>query len=126
MKLRAFKPCFDSLYNFRFLDPIIMGKYPKEMQEILDSNLPSFSNHDQEKLNRTGLDFIGINHYTSFYSEDCMFSVCEQGPGNTKTEGFSLRTATKNGVFIGEPVCNFNIYPTFPFPRKTLIFAGSM
>ncbi|KAK8293291.1 hypothetical protein V6Z11_D06G178600 [Gossypium hirsutum] len=91
-----------AFYMNWFLDPIIMGKYPKEMQEILDSNLPSFSNHDQEKLNSTGLDFIGINHYTSFYTKDCMFSVCEQGPGNTKTEGFALRTATKNGVFIGE------------------------
>ncbi|XP_039016436.1 beta-glucosidase 18-like [Hibiscus syriacus] len=94
-----------AFYMNWFLDPIIMGKYPEVMQEILGSNLPAFSNHEQEKLKRTGLDFIGINHYTSFYVRDCMFSVCEQGPGtgSSKTEGFALRTATKNGVSIGKP-----------------------
>ncbi|XVF87695.1 hypothetical protein PTKIN_Ptkin18bG0141200 [Pterospermum kingtungense] len=85
-----------------FLDPIIMGKYPTEMQEILGSNLPVFSSHDQEKL-KNGLDFIGINHYTSFYIRDCIFSVCEQGPGSSKTEGYALRTPHKDGVYIGEP-----------------------
>ncbi|XWS19447.1 hypothetical protein CRYUN_Cryun31cG0016700 [Craigia yunnanensis] len=69
-----------------FLDPIIMGKCPAEMQEILGSTLPVFSNHDQEKL-KSGLDFIGVNHYTSFYIRDCIFSVCEQGPGSSKIEG---------------------------------------
>ncbi|XP_022716071.1 beta-glucosidase 46-like isoform X1 [Durio zibethinus] len=90
-----------AFYMNWFLDPIIMGKYPAEMQEILASNLPVFSNHDQEKL-KSGLDFIGVNHYTSFYIRDCMFSVCEQGPGSSKTEGFALRTANKDGVLIGE------------------------
>ncbi|XWS15598.1 hypothetical protein CRYUN_Cryun34aG0014600 [Craigia yunnanensis] len=90
-----------AFYMNWFLDPIIMGKYPAEMQEILGSNLPVFSNHDQEKL-KSGLDFIGINHYTSFYIRDCMFSVCEQGPGSSKIEGFALRTAQRDGVFIGE------------------------
>ncbi|KAM7255014.1 hypothetical protein ACFE04_020255 [Oxalis oulophora] len=55
-----------------------------------------------EKL-KEGLDFIGINHYTSFYVKDCIFSVCEPGPGNSKTEGLALRNADRNGVFIGEP-----------------------
>ncbi|GAY34157.1 hypothetical protein CUMW_009970 [Citrus unshiu] len=85
-----------------FLDPIIFGKYPKEMYEILGSSLPSFSKYDLEKL-KNGLDFIGINHYTSFYVKDCIFSVCEPGPGNSKTEGSILRTAKRNGVLIGEP-----------------------
>ena len=75
-----------------------MGKYPAEMQEILGSNLPVFSNHDQEKL-KSGLDFIGVNHYASFYIRDCRSS---------KIEGFALRTAHRDGVFIGESVCNFN------------------
>ncbi|XP_062161707.1 beta-glucosidase 46-like [Alnus glutinosa] len=91
-----------SFYMNWFLDPIILGKYPIEMQEILQSDLPIFSNYDLEML-KNGLDFIGINHYTSFYIKDCMFSVCEPGPGATRTEGFALRTAQKNGIFIGEP-----------------------
>ncbi|KAG6695229.1 hypothetical protein I3842_09G086300 [Carya illinoinensis] len=91
-----------SFYMNWFLDPIIHGKYPLEMREILRSDLPTFSKHDLEKL-KNGLDFIGINHYTSFYVKDCIFSPCEPGPGASKTEGFALRTAQKNGIFIGEP-----------------------
>ncbi|XP_065878221.1 beta-glucosidase 46-like isoform X2 [Euphorbia lathyris] len=85
-----------------FLDPIILGKYPKEMVEILGSTLPEFSKSDQEKL-KNGLDFIGINHYTSYFVQDCIYSLCENGRGSSKTEGFCLQTQQKNGVPIGQP-----------------------
>nr|GEW99220.1 beta glucosidase 46 [Tanacetum cinerariifolium] len=49
-----------------FLDPIVFGNYPEEMKDILGSLLPEFSNDSLGKL-KNGLDFIGINHYTSFY-----------------------------------------------------------
>ncbi|KAK1556993.1 hypothetical protein Q3G72_015792 [Acer saccharum] len=91
-----------AFYMNWFLDPIIFGKYPSEMHEILGSSLPEFSKYDQEKL-KNGLDFIGINQYTSFYVKDCIFSTCEPGIGYSKTEGFALWTAQNKGVFIGEP-----------------------
>ncbi|XP_050208680.1 beta-glucosidase 46-like isoform X2 [Mercurialis annua] len=84
-----------------FLDPIIFGKYPEEMTQILGSTLPEFSSSDKEKLSK-GLDFIGINHYTSYYIQDCISSVCEIGRGGSKTEGFYQQTQQKNGVSIGE------------------------
>ncbi|XP_059437846.1 beta-glucosidase 47-like isoform X2 [Corylus avellana] len=102
-----------SFYMNWFLDPIILGKYPIEMLEILQSDLPVFSKQDLEML-KNGLDFIGINHYTSFYIKDCMFSVCEPGPGASRTEGFALRTAQKNGIFIGEPT---TVDWLFVYPR---------
>ncbi|CAI9783901.1 unnamed protein product [Fraxinus pennsylvanica] len=55
--------------NTRFLDHIITGKYPQEIHQILGSLLPVFSRKYLKKL-RNGLDFIGINHCTSFYSKD--------------------------------------------------------
>ncbi|EXB88444.1 Beta-glucosidase 47 [Morus notabilis] len=91
-----------SFYMNWFLDPIILGKYPAEMKEILGDHLPAFSKDDMEKL-KNGLDFIGINHYTSFYAKDCKFSTCEPKAGASKTEGLSLRIAQKDGLFIGEP-----------------------
>ncbi|XP_070661911.1 beta-glucosidase 47-like isoform X2 [Malus domestica] len=102
-----------SFYMNWFLDPILQGKYPAEMRELLGSDLPAFSKSDVEMLKMNGLDFIGINHYTSFYSKDCMFSACEPGPGASRTEGFALRTAQKDGVFIGEPtsVDRLYVYP---------------
>lgn len=79
------------------------GKYPEEMREILGSDLPVFSKHEVEKL-KNGVDFIGLNHYTSFYIKDCKFSPCEPGPGNSKAEGFAFRTAQNYGAFIGQKV----------------------
>jgi len=95
-------------YDFhRFLDPIIFGKYPAEMIEILGSILPEFSRSDQEKLKK-GLDFIGINHYTSYYVQDCILSICEPGKGITKTEGYYKQSSEKNGVPIGQPVSDIS------------------
>ncbi|KAI3718743.1 hypothetical protein L6452_19625 [Arctium lappa] len=91
-----------SFYMNWFLDPIIFGKYPEEMKDILGSLLPDFSYDYLKKLKNGLLDFIGINHYTSFYAKDCLHSTCEQGPGVSKTEGYYLRTALKNNVLIGE------------------------
>ncbi|CAI0468211.1 unnamed protein product [Linum tenue] len=91
-------------HDFRFLDPAIFGRYPKEMRQILGSKLPEFSSYESRLLRRIGLDFIGINQYTSFYAKDCLFSSCEQGPGASKTEGLALRLEQKNGSYIGTPV----------------------
>ncbi|KZV16049.1 hypothetical protein F511_26178 [Dorcoceras hygrometricum] len=86
-----------------FLDPILHGEYPKEMRHVLGSLLPSFSKEDLKKM-RQGLDFIGINQYTSFYSKDCIYSKCKSGaPGVSPAEGLALRTPIRNGEYIGEP-----------------------
>ncbi|KAG6573201.1 Beta-glucosidase 47, partial [Cucurbita argyrosperma subsp. sororia] len=76
-----------SFYMNWFLDPIIFGYYPAEMEEILGFDLPRFSTEDQKKL-KNGADFIGINHYTSFYVKDCLYSVCEPKWGSSKIEGY--------------------------------------
>ncbi|XP_058723786.1 beta-glucosidase 46-like [Vicia villosa] len=84
------------------LDPIIFGEYPPIMQKILGNILPKFSNKDREKL-KSGLDFIGINHYTTYYVKDCFYSKCEPGPGVTRTEGSYQQSETKYGVSIRKP-----------------------
>ncbi|KVH96927.1 Glycoside hydrolase, catalytic domain-containing protein [Cynara cardunculus var. scolymus] len=93
-----------SFYMNWFLDPIIFGKYPEEMKDILGSLLPDLSNDYLKKLKNGLLDFIGVNHYTSFYAKDCSQSTCEEGPGVSKTEGYYLRTALKN-VCSGLALC---------------------
>ncbi|KAE9602115.1 putative beta-glucosidase [Lupinus albus] len=95
-----------------FLDPIIFGKYPTEMESILGTILPKFSSNEKLKL-RGGLDFIGINHYSSYYVQDCILSVCEPGRGVSRTEGSYKKTAEKNGVPMGEltPFEWLNVYP---------------
>ena len=86
------------------------------MEEILGSILPKFSTSDKKKL-KMGLDFIGINHYTSYYVQDCLYSHCEPGKGVSKTEGFYQESSERNGVPIGEfrkPVST----PTVTFVRS--------
>lgn len=84
------------------MDPIIFGEYPPVMQKILGDILPKFSNNSKEKL-KSGLDFIGINHYASYYIKDCIYSKCEPGPGITRTEGLFQQSVEKDGVPIGKP-----------------------
>lgn len=83
------------------------------MQDILGSILPEFSSTEMLKLQK-GLDFIGINYYSGFYAQDCIFSTCQSGEGVTKTEGSYLTSMEKNGVPIGEPVSN-RIFSSFLF-----------
>lgn len=85
------------------MDPIILGKYPTEMENLVGSLLPKFSSKEKEKLKK-GLDFIGVNYYTAFYVQDCMYSACKRGQGNSRTEGLYLKSGVRNGVPIGEPV----------------------
>ncbi|KAJ3706399.1 hypothetical protein LUZ61_010104 [Rhynchospora tenuis] len=89
-----------------FLDPIILGDYPSEMQQMLGSNLPTFSYEDKLKL-RYKLDYIGVNHYTTLYVKDCLYSLCE----TTGYDGnaFAFTTGVKNGLPIGTPTA----MPTF-------------
>ncbi|KAE8733189.1 putative inactive beta-glucosidase 14 [Hibiscus syriacus] len=98
--------------TYRFLKPIIFGRYPPEMQNILGSILPDFSTTEKQKLSK-GLDFIGVNHYTSYYVQDCMFSECEPGDGTSKSEGFWGQSSQKIGISIGEPgeLVWQNVYP---------------
>ncbi|KAK7264482.1 hypothetical protein RJT34_32091 [Clitoria ternatea] len=74
------------------LDPILFGKYPKEMEMVLGTNLPEFSCKDKAKLKR-GVDFIGLNYYASYYVRVCISSMCESGLGVSTTEGSYQPTA---------------------------------
>lgn len=79
------------------------------MTNILGSTLPTFSENDLKDL-KMGLDFIGINHYTSSYVQDCLYSPCEFSIGASRTEGFAKKIDSKNGKRIGEPVSHSHTY----------------
>ncbi|KAL1226127.1 Beta-glucosidase 45 [Cardamine amara subsp. amara] len=91
-----------AFYSNWILDPVIHGKYPKEMVNLLGSALPRFSRKEVENLKKSRLDFIGINHYTSYFIQDCLFSSCNTGDGASKVEGFALKLNRKGNVSIGE------------------------
>uniref|UniRef100_A0A0A9CBA6 Uncharacterized protein n=1 Tax=Arundo donax TaxID=35708 RepID=A0A0A9CBA6_ARUDO len=86
-----------------FLDPIILGDYPLEMRRILGPNLHEFTFKQKKKLHATKLDFIGLNHYTTLYLKDCIFSPCKVDPidGDARVVTSAVRD---DGVLIGEAV----------------------
>ncbi|XP_020572875.1 beta-glucosidase 6 [Phalaenopsis equestris] len=50
-----------------FLDPFFFGNYPSSMRERVGTRLPTFS-PDDVALVKGSLDFVGINHYTTYYA----------------------------------------------------------
>ncbi|KAH6792807.1 beta-glucosidase 47 [Perilla frutescens var. hirtella] len=91
------------------------------MRDLVGSMLPVFSEKDVENMINDELDFIGINHYTSFYSKDCIYSECEFGaPGVSRSEGYSLRTAIRDGQLIGQPTAVDWLY-VYPQGMKKII-----
>ncbi|KAG7029567.1 Beta-glucosidase 40 [Cucurbita argyrosperma subsp. argyrosperma] len=50
-----------------FLNPLIFGDYPTSMRSRAGERLPRFS-QPQAALVKGSLDFVGINHYTTFYA----------------------------------------------------------
>jgi beta-glucosidase len=74
------------------------------MREILGPNLPEFTSKQKKKLQATKLDFIGLNHYTTLYMKDCIFSpyeVIDPVDGDARAVSSAIRD---DGELIGEPV----------------------
>ncbi|KAM7468481.1 hypothetical protein LguiB_016043 [Lonicera macranthoides] len=52
-----------------FLEPLVFGDYPSSMRSRVQTRLPRFSKV-QSSLLKGSLDFVGINHYTTWYAKD--------------------------------------------------------
>ncbi len=52
-----------SYTNKMFLDPLLLGAYPEELQEIFGSAWLSWPDEDMQLIQQP-IDFIGINYYT--------------------------------------------------------------
>lgn len=52
-----------------FLHPLVYGEYPKTMQNIVGNRLPKFTT-EEIKMVKGSVDYVGINHYTTFYAYD--------------------------------------------------------
>ncbi|XP_076883158.1 beta-glucosidase 18-like [Bidens hawaiensis] len=82
------------------LDPLIFGDYPSEMRKYLGNHLPRFSSSESNFM-KDGIDFIGVNHYTTAYAKDCINSSCSL-TGNRAINGFVDTTRERDGVPIGD------------------------
>nr|KAJ0188398.1 hypothetical protein LSAT_V11C900493870 [Lactuca sativa] len=78
------------------LDHLIYGDYPEEMHKYLGSRLPSFS-LEEKNLLKNSIDFIGINHYSTMYTKDCINSSCSS-TGAHAIQGYSSPDVCKERV----------------------------
>lgn len=56
-------------FHDRFLDPLMFGDYPSSMRSRVGSRLPNFTQPESALL-KGSLDFVGINHYTTYYARN--------------------------------------------------------
>nr|XP_043627485.1 beta-glucosidase 18-like [Erigeron canadensis] len=83
------------------LDPLIFGDYPTEMRQYLGNQLPRFSIAESTFM-KNSVDFIGVNHYSTLYAKDCIYSSCSE-TANRPIRGFVDALYERDGVPIGDP-----------------------
>lgn len=66
----------------RFADPFFFGDYPAIMRSRVSDRLPKFT-AEETALVKGSLDFMGINHYTTFYTKDDKSTVIDKLLNNT-------------------------------------------
>ncbi|KAI8545738.1 hypothetical protein RHMOL_Rhmol07G0061300 [Rhododendron molle] len=105
----AAQRALDFMYGW-FIDPLVYGKYPEIMRQIVGKRLPEFT-PEQAKLVKGSYDFIGLNYYTGNYAanEPSSNSVNVSYSSDSMTN----QTTERNGVPIGNPtgVSIFYIFP---------------
>ncbi|KAL8141361.1 hypothetical protein V2J09_007382 [Rumex salicifolius] len=82
------------------LDPLVHGKYPLEMRQLLKNDLPEFKK-EERRLVKGSIDFLGINHYSTLYAMDCLHSPCDS-EFSSPVQGFVKTIGIRDGVPIGE------------------------
>ncbi|KAF1862301.1 hypothetical protein Lal_00026827 [Lupinus albus] len=60
-----------------FLDPFIFGDYPSSMKNRIGIRLPKFS-QAESALVKGSLDFVGINHFTTYYVKDDSINISKR------------------------------------------------
>lgn len=83
-----------------FLHPLVFGDYPKSMRDMVGARLPGLTAELSGTL-KGSLDFVGINHYTSYYAHNSKFALLEElledNPDSQVVTPF-----TRNGKALGE------------------------
>ncbi|XP_019420849.1 PREDICTED: beta-glucosidase 40-like [Lupinus angustifolius] len=84
-----------------FLDPLIFGDYPCSMKSRVGSRLPKFSQAEAALL-KGSLDFVGINHFTTYYVKDDSINITKRILKDALTDNGALFLSFNGTNFIGE------------------------
>ncbi|KAK9912328.1 hypothetical protein M0R45_036196 [Rubus argutus] len=117
---RAALRSLDFMYGW-FTNPIIYGDYPKVMRTLVGDRLPKFTEAESKQI-KGSLDFLGLNYYTTYYTEDAPASSNAVNHSWASDRQITLSTTDKNGKLIGAAT---DLDWLFVYPkgiRETLLY----
>ncbi|KAH9330164.1 hypothetical protein KI387_002272, partial [Taxus chinensis] len=79
-----------------FMDPIFFGDYPGSMRERVGDRLPSFSS-EESNLVKGSLDFVGVNHYTTYYATHNKTNIIGALLNDTLADSGAVTLPFRNG-----------------------------
>ncbi|KAL7590728.1 hypothetical protein Lser_V15G37326 [Lactuca serriola] len=92
-----------------FLDPIMFGDYPSSMRTRVGDRLPRFSKL-QSYLLKGSIDFVGINHYTTWYAWHNSTSIIGVLLNDSLADSGSLTLPWKDGKAMGDRANSIWLY----------------
>ncbi|XP_066372271.1 beta-glucosidase 34-like isoform X2 [Miscanthus floridulus] len=92
-----------------FADPFFFGDYPEIMRSRVGNTLPKFT-AEEAALVKGSLDFMGINHYTTFYMQDDESTVVGTLLNNTLADTGTISVPFRNGKPIGDRANSIWLY----------------
>ncbi|KAK8962643.1 Beta-glucosidase 6 [Platanthera guangdongensis] len=92
-----------------FIDPIFFGDYPSSMRERVGNRLPKFS-ASEAALVKGSLDFVGINHYTTFYTVENSTNLIGVLLNDTLADAGAISLPFKDFKPIGDKAASIWIY----------------
>ena len=75
----------------------MFGDYPNSMRERVGDRLPKFS-EAEKGLIKGSLDFVGINHYTTYYATDSPIGQLFLNDSQAESHALTLRKSFYNAL----------------------------
>ncbi|KAM7250137.1 hypothetical protein ACFE04_022020 [Oxalis oulophora] len=92
-----------------FLDPLMFGDYPNSMRTRVGNRLPTFT-ESQSSLLKGSLDFVGINHYTTFYAKHNSTNIIHVLLNDTYADSGAITLPFKDGKPIADRANSIWLY----------------
>ncbi|XP_010936326.1 beta-glucosidase 6 isoform X1 [Elaeis guineensis] len=92
-----------------FMDPLFFGDYPSSMRTRVGNRLPKFSTAEAA-LVKGSLDFVGINHYTTYYSKHNSSNIINILLNDTLADSGAISLPFKYGKPIGDKASSIWLY----------------
>ncbi|XAR65263.1 Beta-glucosidase [Bertholletia excelsa] len=92
-----------------FLEPLLYGEYPSSMISRVGSRLPRFTKAESALL-KGSLDFVGINHYTTFYAWNNSTNIIGVLLNDSTADSGAVTLPFKNAKAIGDRANSIWLY----------------